>query len=267
MPQQIREQFQWLKWAISASVAGLVMLGLYVIASSIIFRGGEKPKLSRKHLEAQFRLLGPMDNGEWTALAIAGLFILAIITYSVHKISPAWVTLGVFCVFLVLGTLHEKHIRRNFQWDVLLLVGFFIGLERTLDYMGITEILTSHLSGVTAYMASNFGMFIVLLGLITAVLRLFLPITTAGVLIASVFLPLAGLNGVNPWVVGFVILMLSETWILPSQCSYFLTMEEMSGEEPVHDRKLFLRMNALSMAIRMIALFASLPFFRYIGLL
>jgi hypothetical protein len=44
-------------------------------------------------------------------------------------------------------------------------------------------------------------------------------------------------------------------------------MEEMSGEEPVHDRKLFLRMNALSMAIRMIALFASLPFFRYIGLL
>jgi di/tricarboxylate transporter len=208
-----------------------------------------------------------MDAGEWTAFGIALLFIVAIITYSIHKISPAWITLGVFCIFLVLGTLREKHIRNNFEWDVLLLVGFFIGLERTLDYMGITEILTNHLSGVTAYMASNFGTFIILLFLITSLLRLFLPITTAGVLIASVFIPIAAANGVNPWVVGFVILMLSETWWLPSQCSYFLTFEDLSGKKAVHDKKLFLRLNALSMAIRLVALAVSLPFFHYLGLL
>jgi DASS family divalent anion:Na+ symporter len=267
MPDQVREQFQWLKWTVAASVTGLIMLTLYVIASTIIFRGGDKPKLSKKHLQAQFRLLGPMDNGEWTALAIAIAFILAIVTYSVHKISPAWITLGVFCVFLMLGTLREKHIRHNFQWDVLLLVGFFIGLESTLDYMGMKNILTNQLSGVAAYMALNFGAFIVLLALVTSILRLFLPITTAGVLIASVFMPLAELNGVSPWVVGFVIIILSETWILPSQSSYFMTFQDMSGGQPVHDRKLFLRMNALSMGIRLVALFASLPFFRYMGLL
>jgi DASS family divalent anion:Na+ symporter len=267
MPQQVREEFQWLGWTTAAAVAGLVMLGGYMLASAIVFRGGEKPRLSKKHLDAQFRLLGPMDQGEWTALAIAIAFILAIITYSFHKISPAWVTLGVLCVFLVLGTLKEKHIRYNFQWDVLLLVGFFIGLERTLEYLELTEILTSHLSGVAAYMASNFGMFIVALAFVTFFLRLFLPITTAGVLIASVFLPIAALNGVNPWVVGFVILVLNETWFLPAQSSYYLTFEELSGHRPVHDKKLFLRMNALSMGIRIAALFISLPFFRYLGLL
>lgn len=267
MPEQIREEFQWLKWTMSASLAGVVMLGLFLLAAAIVFRKSEKPRLSQPHLETQLRLLGPMRAGEWTALTIATTFILAIITYSVHKISPAWITLAVLCVFLVLGTINERHIRHNFQWDVLLLVGFFIGLEETLNYTGITAILTDRLSGVTAYMATNFSLFILLLGGLTAVLRLFLPITTAGVLIASVFLPLADINGVNPWVVGFVIIVLSETWILPAQSSYFLTMEEMSGERPVYDRALFLRMSALSMGIRLIALFASLPFFEYLGLL
>jgi DASS family divalent anion:Na+ symporter len=267
MPEQIREQFQWLKWAMAASLAAFVMLGLYLLVSTLVFRGGEKPRLSKGHLEAQLYLLGPMRAAEWTALTISVTFIVAIVTYSVHKIGPAWITLAVLCVFLVLGTLQERHIRHNFQWDVLLLVGFFIGLERTLDYTGITEILTHHLSAVTKYMVSDFALFIVLLALVTALLRLFLPITTAGVLVASVFLPLASLNGVNPWVVGFTIIMLSETWILPSQCSYFLTLEELSGDRPVYDRKLFLRMNALSMAIRVIALFASIPFFKYLALL
>ena len=267
MPQQIREEFQWLKWTMAAAVAGLVMLGLYLLVSSIVFKGGRKPRLSRPHLDTQMRLLGPMRNDEWTALIIALSFMVAIVTYSVHKISPAWITLAVLCVFLVLGSLNEKHIRHNFQWDVLLLVGFFIGLEQTLDYTGITALLTNQLSGVTDYMATNFLLFIGLLALITAALRLFLPITTAGVLIASVFLPLADINGVNPWVVGFVIIMLSETWLLPAQCSYFMTMEDLSGDEPIYDRALFLRMNAVSMAIRMVALLASIPFFHYLALL
>jgi len=266
-PEQIREEFQWLKWTMSASLALIVMLGLYLLVTAIIFRNGEKPRLSQPHLTTQLRLLGPMRAGEWTALTIAVTFIVAIVTYSIHKISPAWITLAVLCVFLVLGTINEKHIRHNFQWDVLLLVGFFIGLEETLDYTGITAILTEHLSVVTDYMATNFSMFIVLLGALTAVLRLFLPITTAGVLVASVFLPLAAINGVNPWVVGFVIIILNETWILPAQSSYFLTMEDMSGERPVYDRALFLKVSALSMGIRLLALFASLPFFEYLGLL
>jgi DASS family divalent anion:Na+ symporter len=267
LPDQIRDQFQWLKWTLSASLAGFVMLALYLVASGVMFRKGDKPQLSRPHLETQLRVLGPMRPGEWTALTIAITFIVAIVTYSLHKISPAWITLGVFCVFLVLGTLDERHIRHNFQWDVLLLVGFFIGLEQTLDFTGITAILTGRLSGVTEYMGSNFILLIGLMAVITFLLRLFLPITTAGVLVASVFLPLAALNGINPWVVGFAIMMLSETWFLPAQCSYFLTLEELSGERPVHDRALFLRMNAVSMAIRLVALLASIPFFRYMDLL
>jgi DASS family divalent anion:Na+ symporter len=267
LPTQVHDEFQWLKWTISASVAGLVMLGLYLLAAGLTFRRGEAPRLSRSHLETQLRVLGPIRPIEWIALIITAAFILAIVTYSLHKINPSWITLGVLSVFLVLGTLNEKDIRHSFQWDVLLLVGFFIGLENTLDYTGITAILTEYLSGVTAYMQTNFLAFLAVLGLITALLRLFLPITTAGVLVASVFLPLAAVSGVNAWVVGFSIMMLAETWFLPAQCSYFQTMEDISGERPVHDRALFLRLNAITMAIRLIGLLASIPFFRSIGLL
>ena len=267
LPDQTREEFQWLKWTMSAALAGAFMIAGYLITTGVAFRRDEKPRLSQPHLNTQLQLLGPMRPAEWTALTIAITFMIAIVTYSVHKISPAWITLGVLCVFLVLGTLNETHIRHNFQWDVLLLVGFFIGLEQTLDYTGITAMLTGRLAGVTAYMGSNYYLFIGLLAIVTAVLRLFLPITTAGVLIASVFLPLADLNGVNPWVVAFTIIMLSQTWFLPAQCSYYLTLDELSGERPVHDKALFLRMNALTMIIRLTALVASIPFFQYLGLL
>lgn len=267
LPDQIRESFQWLRWTASASLAGVVMLGLYLLVTHIVFRTDEKPRLSQPHLAAQLRLLGPMRSGEWTAAIVAVSFIVAIITYSVHKISPAWITLGVLCVFLVLGTLDETHVRHDFQWDVLLLVGFFIGLEQTLDYTGFTAMLTNRLSGVTQYMASNYYLFIVLVGALTAVLRLFLPITTAGVLIASVFIPLADLNGVNPWVVGFTIIMLSQTWFLPAQSSYYLTLEEKSGERPAYDPVLFLRLSAVTMVIRLVALVVSIPFFKFLGVL
>ncbi|MDY6983379.1 MAG: hypothetical protein SV422_09835, partial [Pseudomonadota bacterium] len=92
-------------------------------------------------------------------------------------------------------------------------------------------------------------------------------ITTAGVLVASVFLPLAALNGINAWVVGFALIIFSETWFLPAQCSYYVTMQDMSGDKPVHDEALFLRLNAISMVFRLVALLASLPFFRYLGLI
>jgi DASS family divalent anion:Na+ symporter len=267
MPTQIRDEFQWLKWTIAASVAMAVTFGLYLLVSTLMFRGGEKPRLSTPHLDAQLRLLGRMRPSEWTALAIAASFILAIVSYSIHKISPAWITLAVLCVFLVLGTLNEKHIRHDFQWDVLLLVGFFIGLEQTLDYTGFTASLTDRLSGITGSLEGDFLLFVGLMSVVTTVLRLFLPITTAGVLVASVFLPLALLNGINAWVVAFALIVLNETWFLPAQCSYYVTMQDMSGDKPVHDEALFLRLNAISMVIRLVALLASIPFFRYLGLL
>jgi len=267
MPVQVRDEFQWLTWTVAASVTMLLTLGLYLLLSTVMFRGGDKPQLSSPHLDTQLRLLGPMRASEWTALAVAISFILAIVSYSIHKISPAWITLAVLCVFLVLGILDEKHIRHDFQWDVLLLVGFFIGLEQTLDYTGFTASLTNTLSDFTGNLESNLLLFLALMAGVTAVLRLFLPITTAGVLVASVFLPLAALNGINAWVVGFALIVFSETWFLPAQCSYYVTMQDMSGEKPVHDEALFLRLNAISMVLRLLALGASLPFFQYLGLI
>ncbi|MGV3590396.1 MAG: SLC13 family permease [Gammaproteobacteria bacterium] len=267
MPVQIRDEFQWLTWTVAASVTMAIVLGLYLLLSTVMFRNEDKPQLSGPHLDTQLRLLGPMRPAEWTALAVAVSFILAIVSYSIHKISPAWITLAVLCVFLVLGILNEKNIRHDFQWDVLLMVGFFIGLEQTLDYTGFTASLTNTLSDITGDLESNLLLFLALMAGVTAVLRLFLPITTTGVLVASVFLPLAALNGINAWVVGFALIIFSETWFLPAQCSYYVTMQDMSGDKPVHDEALFLRLNAISMVLRLLALLASLPFFRYLGLI
>jgi len=267
LPDQVSEEFQWIGWLAAAALPGILMLLLNLLLLAILSRGSGKPILSTRHLKAQLRLLGPMRPEEWVALLGSLGFIVAITTYSIHKISPEWIAFATFCSFLMLGSLREKQIRTGFDWAALLMIGLFIGLESTMDAVGIGDSLTNLLAGMTHFMATDFELFaLLLLGLIS-IIRLFLPITTTGVLVAGVLLPIANLQGVNPWVVGFVIITLCELWWLPDQCSYYLTFAEAAGSRPVHDRRLFLKLNALSMVIRLGALFAALPFFRFLGVL
>ena len=267
LPTQVSQEYQWLRWLAAAAFPGLLMLLLYLLVSSLFFRGGPKPHLSAPHLLAQLRLLGPLRPQEWIAVLGSLAFIAAIISYSIHKISPAWIALGTFWAFLTLGSLKKKHLREGFDWGALLMIGFFIGLEDTMNVVGLGSILKAQLSGITHYMVTNFELFVLMLLGIISIMRLFLPITTTGVLVASVILPMANLKGVNPWVVGFVIITLSELWWMPAQSSYFLTFEETAGSKPAHDHRLFLKLNALSMAIRLLVLFVSLPFFRLMEVL
>jgi hypothetical protein len=75
LPQQISTEYQWLNWLLASALFGLFLLVSYVLITSV-------------------------------------MFILAIVSYSSHKISLFWVGFGFFCIFLIIGAFSDKHVKQ-----------------------------------------------------------------------------------------------------------------------------------------------------------
>jgi DASS family divalent anion:Na+ symporter len=267
LPDQVSAEFHWLRWLSVTWPAALFMLVVYAVVTHFWFRGGQAPKLSREHLNAQIATLGSMRTAEWIAIASVLFFVFSLVTYSLHKISPFWVSFGVFLAFLLVGILEKRHLERDFDWGVILMIGFFIGLTQSLSYVGLTDLLSESLSVVTRNLRTNVEVSVLVLIGVISVARTFLPITTSGVVLCSLLIPLSSSSGVNPWVILFVTLLLNEAWIAPYQSSYYQAFEAASGGRSQFDRGLFLKVNAMTVGLRILTAFFALQYMRSMNLL
>ncbi|MBI1892329.1 MAG: anion permease [Burkholderiales bacterium] len=267
LPPQLQDHFQWLTWLLAGAVAAAVLILVNGIGAYFLFRNQELPHLPKERLAEQLRLLGKLKNREWAALIGAAFMLIGIVTSSIHKVQPPWLGFAMLFGLLLCGTLRKKELKEKVDWTFLLYLGGITGIVATFNYLGLDALLGSALPGLGAYMRTNFPLFILILFVVINVMRLAVPINATVVILAAVLLPLAEIHGVNAWVLGFIILMLSEIWFMPYQCSYYLQLQEMNRESPLYDEKSFLRFNALMNFARLAAVYASLPFWKMLGML
>jgi DASS family divalent anion:Na+ symporter len=116
-------------------------------------------------------------------------------------------------------------------------------------------------------MTYNFGVFILILSVTMFIMRLAMPINAAIVLMAAVIMPLADIAGLNSWLVGFILLVLGEMWVLPYQCSYYLQFKEMTLSDKIYEEKSFLRINMMVNIIKLAAIYISVPYWKMRGIL
>ena len=266
LPVQGQDQFQWLPWFLAASATGAVMLTTYVLLAALFFRRSAPAVLSLEQIASQFRLMGRMKNREWAAVFGILMFMLGMVTSSIHGIQPPWVGLAILYALLLFGFLRKSEFKEKVDWPFLVYLGGIVGIVAAFNYVGLSAWMAQHLSGLGQYMQRDFPLFVALLFGIIALIRLAVPISATIVVAATVFMPLAGIYGVNPWIVGFIILVLGEMWFLPYQCSYYLQFREIA-QGGVYDEKQFLVFNALMNAAKLGAVYASIPFWRTMGLL
>jgi DASS family divalent anion:Na+ symporter len=267
LPIQVQEQFNWGYWLYASLAAGAVLFILYMIVTGIMFRNRETPRLSKEQIEAQRNILGPMSAQEWAALGGIVLFLIGIATSSIHKIQLPWIGLTVLYVVLALEFLSKKEFKMSIDWTFLIFLGTLIGLVKSMSYIGLDQQIGQHLIWLGEYTRTNFPLFVLLISLCIFVLRLFIPNNATVAILASVFLPIAEISGINPWVVGFIILMMSDAWIMPYQCTYYLLFEELNEKKRLFDKASLLQFNFLSVFFRLAAVYASIPFWRFLGIL
>lgn len=267
LPIQIQQQFSWIYWLQASLMIGLSTLVLYFISTHLLFKANESVQISSQQVEAQIETLGPLSSQEWISLVSTIVLLVGIVTASIHKIQLPWIGLGVLFLVLSLGILKKNEFRTEIDWPFLILLGSLVGISESMSYLGLDTHFGGYLAWMGDSMKSNFSLFILVLSGMILLLRFVLPNTTTVAIFATILIPMAESKGINPWIVGAVILNISDAWFFPYQCSYYLQFQELLTKEPLFNEKLLLRGNLVSTLIRFFSIYLSLGYFSYMGIL
>lgn len=267
LSDQAQDQFQWLEWLKASAGAAIALLASYFLASGLYFRRLPKAALSKPQVAAQLSLLGKVKAREWAAVSGVALFMLGVATTSLHAIQPPWLGLAILYGLLLFGSLTKEEFREKIDWPFLLYLAGIVGLTAALNHLGLTRLLAEKLPELGEIMRGSFPLFVLLLAGVIFVIRLVVPISATIVILATLFMPVAEAHGVNPWVVGFVILVLGEMWFFPYQCSYYQQFQQLTRGCEFYDEKSFLRFNWLSNGLKLASVYASIPWWKMLGLL
>lgn len=263
---QGQDQFHWMGWLYAALVTGAVLLAAQAAVAVFGCRNREQPHLPVERLARQCALLGPMNTRERAALAGIAFMIVGIVTCSLHKVQAPWLSFAMLFGLLLCGTLDKQELKRNVDWTFLLYLGGVTGIVAAFNHLGLDVALGARLPALGATMRDHFGLFVLLLYGVVNLVRLAVPSNATSVILATILIPLAQLNGVNEWLVGFIILVFSEAWWLPYQCSYYLQLQQLNrGQDLYHERR-FLLLNGLLNLARLLAIYAAFPYWKMLGL-
>jgi DASS family divalent anion:Na+ symporter len=265
LPEQVQDAFPWLRWAAAALAATTTMAGAFLAAYFLVFRRPASAREPRHTIDAQLAVLGPVRSKEWLAVGGVILFLGAVATVSAHKIDHRLIALTVVCGYLVLGSLGKDQLNLRIDWSGLILLGTLIGLIATIVHVGLHETIGARLAELSEIMKYRPRVFVAILA--SAVVLGGLCIPSAGALIAVCAVPLALLNGMNPWVVVFVILLMNDAWIFPYQSEVYRTFRGMVQSDASFDERLFLRFNAAMAVARAVALAVSVAYWEQLRVL
>ncbi|MFQ1701953.1 SLC13 family permease [Loktanella agnita] len=267
---QTKFAFDWGSWFWAASVYGVLMLVAFMLVSAVIFRGARRFSVPKHILREQQRMLGPIKSAEWV-VALAVLAMAAgILTETLHRVDFPWVALAVFVTLMLLGSLGRDSLRGQIDWPVLVYIGAIVGWVSIAYSVGLDSFVIANLSWLGDYMQDDLPLFLILVAAVILTVRLALPTGVTVVLMATALFPLADDQGMSMWVVGFIILAMSDTFIFPYQSSYFLKLRNdmaACGLEQVCDARRMVAANLLLIALRIGALYACLFFWSWLDLI
>lgn len=266
LPDQIQDQYQWGSWFIAAGATGIALLILYFILDAWMFDDAETSPMSKEQVAVQLSLLGKMQYREWAGVIGVVVFILGMITLSIHRIASPWIGLLILFGSLLLEALNKTEFREKIDWPFLMYLGGIGGITSSISYLGLEKLIANSVPWLGEYMQTNFYLFVFILMLITFIVRLVVPISTSIVILASILMPVAIHYGINPWVVGFIILITGEMWFFPYQCSYYLQYRQLT-RGLLFDETKFLTFNAILNVTKVVAIYASIPYWQWMGLL
>jgi len=87
------------------------------------------------------------------------------------------------------------------------------------------------------------------------------------VIFATVLIPTAINISVNPWLIGFIIVLMADCFVWPHQASYFLQFQSMARPEAgVNDPRLAW-LHFLIFFMKLAAIYLSFPFWQSLGII
>lgn len=263
---QGQDALQGAGWLLASLVTAALLLAAHAVLAWLGCRNAEHPRLSPGHVAEQSALLGPLNPRERAALAGIAFMVTGIVTTSLHKVQAPWIGFAMLFGLLLVGTLDKKELKEKVDWTFLLYLSGITGIVAAFEHLGLDRALGAHLPVLGDLMRERFGLFALLLFVLVNLVRLAVPSNAASVVLATILMPLAQVHGVNEWLVGFMILVFADAWWFPYQCSYYLQLQQMNAQAALYGERRFLLLNALLNLARLLAVYASFPWWEALGL-
>ncbi len=268
LPVQEQDQFQWFGWLKAAGVYGLIVAVGYFVFMLATMMMSKKKEIKHSVFSEQLQALGGLRREEITGIIGMVVLTIGLLTNSIHKIHPSIVTLFVmFCIF-GFGFISKKQFQREVDWPFLIFMASAVSITATIKYLGMDVWLAQYLKILTSS-GNNATLFLTYICILTLIIRVFLPIAPAIVLLSTTFIPLASNEGVNPWLVTFIILVAADMWFIPYQNSFYIIFEEagLLNNQLFYDRKKFIFFNVFVGIIKLGAFYISIPYWKSLGLM
>ncbi|TXT39615.1 MAG: CitT [Comamonadaceae bacterium] len=267
LPAQLQEEFQGFFWFLAAIVCALVVTLGHFVLDRVFFGPGHALPASKAQVRQQLQLLGALSRDEQFVLGALGVFLLGATGVTWHHISLPWVAGFVLVALLFYGLVSKKSFQNFVDWPMVFFLLSLQGLTGTMDHLHLVEQLTPWMDSLAALLQHDITRLVLLELAVVLVIRLALPITAGMVVSAILFMPIAEATGINPWLIGFLAAMFSDLWFLPYQSSAYSQLRSVSGIATGFNEPLFLKFNLASCALRVVAVFVSIPFWDALDLI
>lgn len=268
LPATVRARITFGTWLATYLPTMLLILALSWLAILITCRPKRVTTLPREYLSDELTRLGPLRGKERLTLATLIITVLFWVTGQWHGLDAATVALAALAVLAATGVISRAAFQAKISWSGLIFVGITLNLAEVLPSLGIDAWLGTKLVPLFAPLASHPALFFASLMAVVFIIRQFLISDFAVItIIMLVLMPVAAAAGISPWMIGFAShLIVQSIWILPFQNdAYLVSHQAASGR--LADQRLAALLSVMICAGSVIAVVATLPWWRHLGLL
>ncbi|HEV2281267.1 MAG TPA: SLC13 family permease [bacterium] len=265
LPAAERARADWLSWLADAAPVGLLVFVGALAALLFFFRPERASTIAPEALRRQRRVLGALSKHEIVTIVAVAVFLAGMLLEPVLRIDPAWLATTALVIVLAGGVLDSATFRSGIQWGFLILFGLLVGSGAVFRTVGIDRWIARELAPLV-YLAGQPAVLVAVLGALIAACRLVLPRVPANFLLILALLPVAPQLRLSPWLVGFIVLTVGNTWLFPGLSDFYIVMRENTRGEMFTDRD-GLRVGVLVTMLVLMAITAAVPYWRAIGLI
>lgn len=265
LPEAIQERFLGFYWLYCALFCAIGITAVHLYSIRRLFPKTDMRGSDKSVLAMQLECLGPLRSEEKIAAWAFVLFILFCVTYSIHQIDLSVVSGLLLMALLLFGVYSKVDFRKQTDWPM---VFFLLGVDSMMNimsYLKLDQSLAASAQNLYQFIDGSLWIFIVAAGLTTLIIRLALPLS-AGMLTAfAILLPVSVQQHVHPWICLFVCAIFSDIWFFPYQSSVYLQLKSTVPQTMYSEREFF-KYNLTLNAGRVAVIFASIPWWVYLGL-
>jgi di/tricarboxylate transporter len=267
LPNQIQSEFAGFFWLFAAAVAAVGVTAIHLLTVSRLFPAGKEGTLPREETQQQLADMGPVKPSEWIAAAGFGFFLIGCATVSWHHVKPPYLAGCVLLALLLTGTLARRDFQRSIDWPMIVFLLGIDSLMRIMNHLGLAQSLARAADHSFDFVGGHITLFILVALVVTLTVRLALPVTAGMLTSAIVLLPVAAAQGIHPWICVFCTAVFSDIVLLPHQGTTGLIQIRAEGLLEDADERGFMRYNMVMNLARVVVVFASIPWWKLIGLL